>query len=621
VIDDIKSRLDILEVVNGYVPLQRSGRSYKASCPFHQEKSPSFYVFPDRQSWRCFGGCATGGDIFSFVMKAESLEFGEALNRLAQQAGVTLPSREKRTEQKSALDINEAARAYFQQRLTSAQGAEARSYLESRGLDRLTIEKFELGLSPRDGESLKNHLVKQGFTLEQLAQAGVVSSGENGRQRDLFRNRLMIPIRNGQGELGGFGGRSLDDSNPKYLNSPRTPVFDKGRILYALYLARDAIKQQGAVVVEGYMDAIMAHQHGYNNVVASMGTALTEHQVAEVRRLTNNVVMALDADVAGQQATLRSLESSWRVLQTNIASLSGGTTLYQRQDDLDLKVAVLPTGQDPDQVIRQAPEDWPQLLAQASPLFQYLMSALSSQVDIITAPGKAWVAQRLYNFIAAVPEPIQQDYYFQLLANHLRINEDTLRASMSRFAAAQGGERPNRRRRSQNTAGGEAPSGGSAFSKLEHDPIEEHCLALLLQNPQVYDAVPELRPEYFRRPENREIVKYIAHAAADGFDESALEWLQQTVDQELATHLEYLMGKALPPGELQQQRRAVWESVHQLEVRYLRELKAEEALRFSEIPLDGLPEERFGETLEINQRFKQNEMVRNFSTQNVSDRR
>jgi DNA primase len=619
VVDDIKSRLDILEVVSGYVPLQRSGRSYKANCPFHQEKTPSFYVFPDRQTWRCFGACATGGDVFSYVMKAENLEFGEALKRLAQQAGVALPTNEGRSQQQALFEINEAARSYFQQRLASSEGADARSYLERRGLDKATIDRFEMGLSARDGESLKNHLVNQRFSLEQLAQAGIVTAGESGRYRDLFRHRLMIPIRNGQGELSGFGGRALDDSNPKYLNSPRTPVFDKGRILYGLYLAKDAIRQKGAVVVEGYMDAIMAHQHGFNNVVASMGTALTEHQVGEIRRLTNNIVMALDADAAGQQATMRSLESSWRVFQTQVAGQTRGTTLYQRQDALELKVAVLTEGKDPDEIIRKSPDEWPRLIENARPLFEYLLAALSGQVDVTTPQGKAWVAQRLYNFIAAVPEPIQQDQYFQMLADDLRVNEDTLRASMGRFTAQSANQRPNRARRVQSSSGQEAPFTDSAFARLENDPVEEHCLAYVLQNAELHWAIGELRHEYFRRPENREIFNYMQHAAADGFDELAMDWLSQTVDEELGRHLDHLLGKVLPPVGNQQE--TVRDIVYRLEERYLREMKTEEAMRFAEIPSEDLMEEQFEATLDMNQRFKKNELGRNYLAQNVSDRR
>jgi DNA primase len=620
VVDDIKSRLDILEVVSNHTALQRSGKAYKANCPFHQERTPSFFVFPDRQSWRCFGACATGGDIFSFVMKTQNLEFAEALKQLAQQAGVTLPSRERRTEQQSAFDINEAANEYFRLRLASPQGLEARAYLERRGLDQLTIEKFELGLSPKDGESLKGHLVNRGFSTEQLFQAGVVSGGDRGRYRDLFRNRLIFPIRNGQGDLGGFGGRALDDSNPKYLNSPRTPVFDKGRILYGLYLAKDAVRQQGAVIVEGYMDAIMAHQHGYGNVVASMGTALTENQVTEIRRLTGQITMALDADAAGQQATLRSLESSWKVFQTHAAGKVQGTTLFQRQDASNLKVAVLPDGLDPDEVIRQSPENWANLVENGRPLFEYLLPALSAQADIASPSGKAWVSQQLFNFIAAVPEPIQQDHYFQMLANHLKVSEDTLRASMSRSPAPRNG-RSNAIRGAPGTFDRAADSTASAFTKLKNDLIEDHCLARLLQNPELYESIDNLQPDYFRRPENREIVKHVLYVASDGFDESAIAWLQQTVAEELAPHLEYLFSKELPPLGQRGGSLEVNETIHRLEERYLRGLKVEEAMRFSDAGADDLMEEADDQILEVNHRIKRNEIDRNCLTQNVSERR
>lgn len=280
VVDDIKARLDILEVVSQRVPLQRSGRSYKANCPFHQERTPSFHVFPERQSWRCFGACATGGDAINFVMRAENLEFGEALRQLAQQTGVTLPARgSNHTRNDSAYEVNEAARAFFQRWLASAQGADARAYCESRGLDRDAVNRFEIGLSPSDGESLRIHLTSEGFSTERLAGAGVVRTGDDGFHHDLFRGRLMFPIRQAGGRLAGFGARSLDGMEPKYLNSPQGDVFDKSRLLYAMDRSREGIRREGAVIVEGYMDAIAAHQAGFANVVASMGTALTEHQV------------------------------------------------------------------------------------------------------------------------------------------------------------------------------------------------------------------------------------------------------------------------------------------------------------------------------------------------------
>jgi DNA primase len=625
VIDDVKSRLDILEVVSGYVPLHRSGRSYKANCPFHQEKTPSFYVFPDRQTWRCFGACATGGDVFSFVIKIENIEFGEALKRLAQQAGVALPNRERRSEQQIALQINEAAGRHFQQLLASAPGAGARAYLEGRGLTGQTIEKFGLGLSPRDGEPLKNYLVKQGFSLEQLALAGVVTSGDNGPRRDLFRNRLMIPIRNAQGDLAGFGGRALDDSTPKYLNSPHSPVFDKGRILYGLHFAREAVRQQGIVVVEGYMDAIMAHQHGFNNVVASMGTALTEHQVAEVRRLTSNITMALDADAAGQQATLRSLESSWQVFQTQIAGQVRGTTLFQRQEIPDLKVMVLPEGQDPDEVIRQSPEEWARLLESSRPLFEYLLPALAAQADISTPQGKAWVAQRLKGFIFAVPEPIQQDHYFQMLATYLKVSEGTLRASMGRSTNQAGPPRSSRNQRGQavsadrqGVASQEPAATSSDFA--DHNPVEDYCLACILQHPEVPEAVTGLHPEYFKRLENREIFHRMTQFSPGTLDEPLLVWLRQNIDQELAGHLEALLNKRLPSLERQRWRNALQDAVRRLEERHLRELKIEEGMRFSEASPDHLLEEPYDQVLDLNQRIKENERTRNYLTRNASNR-
>ena len=597
VVDDIKGRLDILEVVSQHVALQRSGRSYKANCPFHQERTPSFHVFPDRQTWRCFGACATGGDVFSFVMRAGNLEFAEALRQLSQQAGVALPSRERRTQQGFVLEISEAARTYFQELLLSEEGADARDYLERRGLSKDAVETFELGLSPRDGESLKTHLVRAGYSTQQLAQAGVVHVADNGWARDLFRNRLMIPIRNGRGELGGFGGRALDDTTPKYLNSPRTALFDKGRLLYGLYLAREEAGRKGLVVVEGYMDVIAAHQHGFNNVVASMGTALTQEQVAEIRRITADVTMALDPDAAGQQATLHSLESSWRVFQSSVAGRSQGTTLYQRQPVLGLKIAVLPDGRDPDDVIQRSPEEWARLVDGAVPLMDYLFGALSAQVDPSTPQGKTRMVELMFPLIAAVSEPAQQDHYFQALAEHLGVTQDTLRATIGRPSIVQ------RARSTGSQARGATPS---AFTKLERDPMEDYCLALLLQHSELEAASEELRPEYFHRLENREIFNLWERQRRTDQGATEVASLQVYVDEELAEHLETLVRKSLPPLDQQRWWHAFQDAVHRLEERYLRELKTEEGIRFAESPPD-LAEASSQGVLEVNQRLKSNQ--------------
>ena len=608
VVDDIKSRLDILALVSQFATLHRSGRSYKANCPFHQERTPSFYVFPDRQSWRCFGACATGGDLFTFIMRAENLDFPEALKRLAEQAGVALPNRERRSEQQSAYQLNETAAAYFRKVLSSPQGVEARAYLGRRGLSRQSIDTFELGLSPPDGESLKAHLLTQGYSPQQIVQAGLAHSGDNNWTRDLFRSRLMIPIRNSQGELGGFGGRSLDGSSPKYLNSPRTTVFDKGRILYALHLAKEAASQSGIVVVEGYMDTVAAHQHGFTNVVASMGTALTGYQVDAIRRLTSSVTMALDADTAGQQATYVSLKSSWNVLQAEVAGQAQGVTLYRRREITEIKVAILPEGLDPDEVMRRSPNEWAGLVAGAVPLMDYLLAYLPTQVDISTPQGKARMVEEIFPLIAAVAEPTQQDHYFESLAARLGVTQETLQATIGR---------PNPVRRGR--ANQPRSATPSPFAKLDHDPLEEHCLALLLQDEASYETAKELRPEYFLRLENREIFNQWLRVCQGDEEGPPLTLLRAKIDAELAEHLESLVQKALPPLSWQQRQVASRDTVSRLEERHLRELKAEEEIKFASAST-GPPEESHIEVLEVNQRIKRNQETRGSAAPQVSQR-
>ena len=601
VVDDIKGRLDILEVVSRYVPLQRSGRSHKAPCPFHQEKTPSFFVFPERQSWRCFGACATGGDVFSFVMRSENMEFGDALKHLAQQTGVELPNLGKRNQNQGNFDINESARIYFQELLASAKGTEARAYLDRRGVSAQAIEKFELGLSPSDGESLKNHLVKQGISLQQLNQAGIVRTSQNGWNHDLFRSRLMFPIRNGQGGLGGFGARALDDSQPKYLNSPRTPVFDKGHILYGLHLAKESARQEGIVIVEGYMDAVAAHQEGFNNVVASMGTALTENQVAEIRRLTKDVTMALDADVAGQQATLRSLESSWRVLQTQVAGRSQGTTLFQRPEMLNLKIAVMPEGMDPDDLIHRSPDEWTQLIQEGRSYIEYLLKVLPVQLDASTPQGKAQIVSVVLPSIQAVPEPFQQDHYFQMLADQLGVTRETLQATIDRPGAARQNRRAQPRTR---------PASGLTFTGPDGDPLEEYCLTLLLHEPDLEQNAEGLQPEYFRQMENREIFNQWVRVCQGRQGEPSAASLSGLVEEELTSRLDALLNKEMPPLDPLSRQAAFRDVVIRLESRYLVELKAEEEIRFSESSTD-IMEDSHLDILEINQRIKMNQNLRN----------
>ena len=607
VLDDIKARLDILEVVGQRVQLQRSGRSYKGNCPFHQERTPSFHVFPDRQSWRCFGACATGGDAISFVMRSENLEFGEAIRQLARQVGLPMPDRRNSRADNPAFRINEVACAYFQRTLASTQGTDARAYMERRGLDRVATEAFQLGLAPNDGESLRIHLLREGFEPAQLLASGIVRQGDDGEQRDLFRGRLIIPIRDGDGRLAGFGGRALDDSQPKYLNSPQSEVFDKSRILYAMDRARDDIRRDGAVIVEGYMDAIAAHQAGFRNVVASMGTALTEPQVNAIRRLTGRVTMALDQDTAGQQATLRSLESSWHIYQNRVAGRSGNTTVLQQQENPEIRIAAMPAGQDPDEVIRRSPDEWKTLVTNARPLLEFVISAMSASVDPSSPRGKAAIADQVSRLIFAVQDAPQQDHYFQMLADKLEVPLDTLRASIIRPAA------PGRARR---LSAGRAPAGGqeeataSPFVRVDSDPVEEYCLSLLLRYPDLGEYADNLTEDLFLRPDNREIFgKYLevvsGYPETDGLQETALEG----VPVEIRDHLQALMNRSLLPMDLLKRRRAFGDVVARLEERSLRQQKKDEYDRFSDSP-DTVNEEDSESAVAVNERLKKNQDLR-----------
>jgi DNA primase len=328
VTEEIKSRLDIVDYIGENLQLRRSGRNYAAFCPFHANtRTPAFYVFPETQTWRCFGACAEGGDIFSYVMKRQGWDFKEALKHLAERAGVELEPQTPAVKQRQAVEEKQvglltAAADYFHQLLLHApQAAGARDYLAQRALNEETIATFKLGFALNSWDACRNHFSEQGYSDEELLAVGLLTENpDKGTRYDRFRGRLIFPIRDGNGRIVGFGARTLDpDGIPKYLNSPQTDLFDKSAILYGLDLAKRAIRQERQVViVEGYMDVIKAWQHGFHNVVAQMGTALTEAQMQQLKRYSKRFVMALDADAAGAKATLRSLDVARETLDQEV---------------------------------------------------------------------------------------------------------------------------------------------------------------------------------------------------------------------------------------------------------------------------------------------------------------
>ncbi len=513
VIDEIKQRVDIADLVGSRVALKKAGRTLKGLCPFHDEKTPSFVVYPDQGSYHCFG-CGKSGDAFTWLQETEHLDFGEALRQLAQRAGVDLPERRRdpqATEKRQRLlaALNEAA-AFYHRQLLEARTPEAqaaRKYVQSRGLTAATVERFGLGYAPDRWDVLLKHLRQRRHAPELAVEAGLLREGErDGSRYDLFRGRLLFPIRDAGGAVIGFGGRILGEGQPKYLNSPQTPLFDKSTVLYGLDQARQAIRrEEQVIIVEGYTDAVIAHQHGYTNVVAALGTALTAQQVRQLRRYSQNLVLALDADSAGQAATLRGLDVMHEALASGtVPGIQG-----------EVRVATLPSGRDPDDVIRADPQQWETLIEQAKPFVEFAIDAAVAGADLSNAREKSAVASRVLPLIRAVGDPIARAPYVAMLAERLGVDEQTVQAAM----AASRRRTPRRStRRDEPPPPGEAgasvlleqPRAGSpeALEKLER-----HCLIALLSAPDLLaDLVYRPTAADFRRPEYREIYRAVVQA-------------------------------------------------------------------------------------------------------------
>lgn len=437
VIDDIKQRIDLVNVVEQTVKLKRTGKNYIGFCPFHSNtRTPSFVVFPETQTWRCFGQCNEGGDVFGYLMRRDNLDFNEVLKQLADRAGIVLraqtPAEIKREEVKQTLSqVMEAAVEFFRkQMLETEAGKKALDYVHKRGLSDETIKTWGLGYAPNSWNALLDHLLFKGYSRELILQAGLLSEGEEGRVYDRFRDRLMFPIRNPYGKMAGFGGRALNpDDVPKYLNSPATDVFDKGRLLYGLDMARAGMrKSDQAVIVEGYMDVIGLHQAGYPNAVAPMGTALTEAQFNLIKRLTTNIVLALDPDAAGQNATLRGLETARRAMdqEEDISIDSRGLLQIERSLKADIRVAQLPDKRDPDEIVVADPESWQKILDSAKPIINHVMDSLAEDRDLSDPKVKREIADQVIPLLEEVASPIERDAYRLRLATLLRLDERTL---------------------------------------------------------------------------------------------------------------------------------------------------------------------------------------------------
>jgi DNA primase len=465
IIDEIRQRTDMVGLVGEYLKLERRGKNMVGLCPFHSEKTPSFTVSPEKQLFHCFG-CGASGNVFSMIMQMEKLSFPEAAHFLARRAGVTIPEKKSSSPEEDNLKerlyrINDLAARYYAYCLTrSAVGKKALNYLLKRGIRQDTIELFMLGYAPADWTGFFNFAQKKGASADLMVQAGLVSPGREKGYYDRFRDRVIFPIYNISGKTAGFGGRALEEgekSGPKYLNSPETPVFNKGSMLYGLNLAREEIRREKrAVVMEGYTDVITAYQAGIKNSVASLGTALTSEQGRLLRNQADTVITAYDSDSAGEAAT-------WR----GLAILQSTGCLVQ--------VANLPEGSDPDSYISQnGPESFIKLLDSAVPLMEYRLQQLKKKFDLASDSGRINYMEELMPFLLAAVNQVEQNFYLKRASEELGVDEEAIRDELK-----------NRRKKGNRYKIYEKREPAGEEETVEIRPAEKILLSLMLQRKEI----------------------------------------------------------------------------------------------------------------------------------------
>ena len=561
VIDEVKARIDILDIVSESVQLRRTGKNYSGFCPFHpNSRTPAFVVFPESGTWRCFGQCNEGGDIFKFVMKKEGWDFGQALKVLAERAGVTLvpasPERQAEEDQHERLRIIlEDAVTFFRYHLTQgSSGQEAMAYLQKRGLTPATIETFGLGYAPESWDALTKHFTEKGISIDDLLAVGLVTERQSGDGvYDKFRNRVMFPIRDGIGRMVGFGGRILNpEDQPKFMNSPQTPLFDKGRLLYALDQARKAIRAQDQVViVEGYLDVIALHQAGFNNAVSPMGTALTEDQLRMLKKLTRRIVLALDPDAAGQKATMRGLEMARQTMDhsTEMGFDARGLLRHEARLQADLRVTTLPEDLDPDEIVLRDPQEWARIVEAARPIVVHVMETLVENRDVEDPKVKSEIAAQVLPLIEDVPDAIEREAYRQRLARLLRVDERSL-------LGARPAARPVRRARGPKAVQVDAQLPAPQTTPRLEAALETHALRMLLRQPEalyLLDRVlkkAELSPFAVQDFEqaDRQMLAGIILQSLEQDDMDAAEYIQEKMPEALEDLVRDLLAP-FPQGE------------------------------------------------------------------------
>lgn len=518
-IREVRERTDIVEVVGERVTLRRKGRLFWGLCPFHQEKTPSFKVDPEVGLYHCFG-CGEGGDVFGFMMKTEGLDFVDAVRLLAERAHFELtetvrtgpgqggPSRMR------LLDAHRVAQRFYAEQLMRAEEARlARDYLAGRGFHSEAARLFGLGWAP-GGDSLVGELTRAGFSEAELLSSGLAVRSEAGHLGDRFRRRAMFPIRDTAGRVIAFGGRVLDDGQPKYLNSADSPIFRKSKVLYALDAAKQAITEEGSVaVVEGYTDAIAAHVAGLTNVVATLGTALTEEHLRVLARFARRVVLVFDADEAGLAAAERSLAFAGRY------GVPGAGLIARVVDEgkLDVRVAVLPEGSDPADLLGRDPEAFRTTLAEAEPLVDFVLERRIAGRDLSAVSGRLDAAREALAVLADVESPVARREYLELVASRLQLEAHVLEAESRRMAGAGAG-----RARAAKEATGEPTTAGMPQPPTPETLVERQALTALIHSPELAAEWGDvLREELFSDPDARAVWRELSGAGAPSAEELA----------------------------------------------------------------------------------------------------
>ena len=579
-IDLIKQRLDIIDIASDYLKLTKAGSNHKALCPFHTEKTPSFIINPERQTWHCFGACGVGGDVIELVIKIEKINFSEALKILAQRAGVQLNNNSGPDKNSRLYEINFEACEFYKAQLELPEGKKAKEYIDKRGINDEASETFEFGFSSYTNSNLVSKLTSIGFKEIEIIQSGLAIKRENNQVRDFFYGRLMIPIKNSNGRVIGFGARVLDDTNPKYINTPSTPIFDKKSVLFGLSVASKAIRDDNSVVVmEGYLDVITAHQFGFKNVVASMGTALTANQVGSLKSRTNNFVLAMDSDSAGREAVLRSLRNTYRVFERQLG----------QKAEVNLSVVLMPSGKDPDTQIRNNLSEWKKNIASPVPFVQFVIDSIIEKYDINSSSGKGQVVGEIAPLITNMVNPFEQDHYIDLLAGKLTVKREIVESALAKSMT---GSARKRQALKKNTNQNKDKSLYSEITPKENW-IEDYTMSALLKMQDKSNS-DMINSEYFRRTENREIYSLWQNL-------SETDELGDIISDQLEAHYRYLLSIQENIPDFGVNKEGLLQLSNRLEHRHLQHLQRDILSSSEDIPSREIEDS----VIKLNERIKQ----------------